>query len=72
MDLAIALYALNAGVLDDRTKSEVIEFRENISTFVTDKDPSLVEDVERHGELTQDVEKRMTALIDEYFAARVT
>jgi len=71
MDLSLVLYALKAGMLDDSSKSEIVEFRENIAAFASGKDPSLVEDIEQHHELTQTVETRLSTVVSEYFAARV-
>lgn len=63
----LLLYALRMGVLDDLDAIERTRFQDEIVSFVQRFDGALLEEIEAAPELTPGIDKRLAAVIKNYF-----
>ncbi|MEI8351099.1 MAG: F0F1 ATP synthase subunit alpha [bacterium] len=67
MEQVLVLYALKTGILESLERTEQARFRDGIEAFARIHDPSLAEALGPAALLTRDLERRLDAVIKDFF-----
>lgn len=68
-ELVLGLYALHRDLLENRSRAEIVEFRESILAFTRSRYPATLSLIESELDLTSHVEEKMMQVLNEYFGA---
>jgi F-type H+-transporting ATPase subunit alpha len=65
-EMALSLYAVNEGYLDDVPAEQVVAFEAALHAFAHDKDPALLEKIDTTGEYGDDIAAGLKALVESF------
>lgn len=65
-EMAVSLYAVDNGFMDQVPLKEIVSFEDHLLTFVKNKYGHVIADLTKCGELTKELEEKLRAAIEEY------
>jgi len=67
--LVVILYALNKGFMDEIPVSDVMEYETLLKDYVKHKEPKLLSDIKKEGQITDSLEKELDRLLSNFTEA---